>query len=255
MQRRVHKAVEARTFAVMLGWPLSVARTVVIVSVFVLALCHTAVHSPSACPARGDNAAKENFAYVLESKGLVVQPVERLLSTVRMLATAIRFVWRKRTLQTQNRYIVTSAGAIRVHDESCRCSIHCRTFTRMWRRGSQPWTFRNDSNRGQRSRAKRGHRRPNQSTLRPARRPVSVCPLPFGNDPGPQSSCHTTRISNPSSHHEQGNIIDERLQSVEVKIEHRLQQVEEEEARLASDVEELHTQYQAVRSRRPRQQV
>ena len=107
MQRRVHKAVEARTFAVMLGWPLSVARTVVIGSVFVLALCHTAVHSPSACPARGDNAAKENFAYVLESKGLVVQPVERLLSTVRMLATAIRFVWRKRTLQTQNRYIVT----------------------------------------------------------------------------------------------------------------------------------------------------
>ena len=83
MQRRVHKAVEARTFVVTLGWPLSVARTVVIGSVFVLALCHTAVNSPSACPARGDNAAKENFAYVLESKGPVVQPVERLLSTVR----------------------------------------------------------------------------------------------------------------------------------------------------------------------------
>ena len=48
-------------------------------------------------------------------------------------------------------------------------------------------------------------------------------------------------------HHRKGNIIDERLQSVEDKIEHRLQQVEEEEARLASDVEELHTQYQAVR--------
>ena len=103
----MHKAVEALTFAVTLGWPLSVARTVVIGSVFVLALCHTAVNSPSVCPARGDNAAKENFAYVLESKGLVVQPVERLLSTVRMLATAIRFVSRKRTLQTQNRYIVT----------------------------------------------------------------------------------------------------------------------------------------------------
>ena len=103
-QRRVHKAVEARTFAVTLGWPLSVARTVVIGSVFVLALCHTAVNSPSACPARGDNAAKENFAYVSESKGPVVQ---RLLSTVRMLATAIRFVLRKRTLETQNWYIVT----------------------------------------------------------------------------------------------------------------------------------------------------
>ena len=92
------KAVEARTFAVTLGWPLSVARTVFIGSVFVLALCHTAVNSPSACPARGDNAAKENFAYVLKSKGLVVQPVERLLSTVRMLATATRFVSGRRTL-------------------------------------------------------------------------------------------------------------------------------------------------------------
>ena len=36
-----------------------------------------------------------------------MQPVERLLSTVCMLATATRFVSRKRTLQTQNRYIVT----------------------------------------------------------------------------------------------------------------------------------------------------
>ena len=103
MQRRVHKAVEAWTFAVTLGWPLSVARTVVIGSVFVLALCHTAVNSHSACPARGDNAAKENFAYVLETKDLVMQPVERLLS----LATAIRFVSGRRTLQTQDRYIVT----------------------------------------------------------------------------------------------------------------------------------------------------
>ena len=56
---------------------------------------------------RGDNAAKENFGYVLETKDLVVQPVERLLSSVRMLATAIRFVSGRRTLQTQNRYIVT----------------------------------------------------------------------------------------------------------------------------------------------------
>ena len=45
---------------------------------------------------------------------------------------------------------------------------------------------------------------------------------------------------------EQGSIIDEQLRCVEDKIEHRLQQAEEEQARLASDVEELHTQYRAV---------
>ena len=247
MQRRVHKAVEARTFAVTLGWPLSVARTVVIGSVFVLALCHTAVNSPSACPARGDNAAKENFAYVLESKGLVVQPVERLLSTVRMLATATRFVSGRRTLQTQNRYIVTvrlgpfgfmvsvavavfiaglllACGDVEANPGPLETTVTGDNAVQQSVGTEEQTSQHSDQQEGQ-SLFARYHSEMTQALNQAVIRLESA-----------------TR----QAITEQGHIIDERLQSVEDKIEHRLQQVEEEQARLASDAEELHTQYQAV---------
>ena len=267
-QRRVHKAVEARTFDVTLGWPLSVARTVVIGSVFVLALCHTAVNSPSACPARGDNAAKENFAYVSESKGPVVQ---RLLSTVRMLATAIRFVLRKRTLETQNWYIVTVqlglvgfmmsvAVAVFIAGLLPACGDVEATLDLSKRQQqeatqySKAWAQKNKAVNTQTS--KKARHNAVQQSVGTEEQSSQHSDQQEGQSVFARYHSEMTQALNQAvirlesatrqAITEQGSIIDERLQSVEDKIEHRLQQVEEEQARLASDVEELHTQYQAV---------
>ena len=167
-----------------------------------------------------------------------MQPVERLLSTVRMLATAIRFVLRKRTLQTQNRYTVT----VQLGPVGFMMSVAVAIFIA----GLLPACGDVEANPGPLETTVTGGNAVQQS-VGTEEQTSQHSDQQEGQSVYAHYRSEMTQALNQAvirlesatrqAITEQGHIIDERLQSVEDKIEHRLQQVEEEQVGLISDVE------------------